>query len=105
MAEEPEVVKFQPYSKFPVCYKDMSFWMPSSFHENDLFESVREVAGDLVECVEKIDEFVHPRTNLMSRCYRISYRSLDRNLTNQEIDDLQQQVRDLAVKKLNVTLR
>jgi phenylalanyl-tRNA synthetase alpha chain len=57
-----EITKFQPYSKYPPCYKDMSFWVPPNsedsaggkgkvFHENDYCEIVREVAGDLVENV------------------------------------------------------
>lgn len=41
---------FQPYSKYPPCYKDVTFWLPEeNFHNNDLFEVVRDVAGDLVE--------------------------------------------------------
>lgn len=41
---------FQPYSKYPPCFKDVTFWLPEeNFHNNDLFEAVRDVAGDLVE--------------------------------------------------------
>jgi phenylalanyl-tRNA synthetase alpha chain len=38
------VKKFVPYSKFPECYKDVSFWLPESedkkdsFHPNDVYE-------------------------------------------------------------------
>ncbi|MCO5602892.1 hypothetical protein L7F22_057031 [Adiantum nelumboides] len=83
----PKLVTFRPYSKFPPCYKDVSFWLPSApapegdkatFHENDLMEIVRDVASDLVEDVGLIDEFVHPKTNRRSKCYRINYRSMDR---------------------------
>lgn len=46
---------FQPYSKYPPCYKDVTFWLPEeTFHNNDLFEVVRDVAGDLVEEVDTI---------------------------------------------------
>lgn len=46
---------FQPYSRYPPCYKDFSFWVPSDeFHENDFCEVVRGVAGDLVEGVELV---------------------------------------------------
>ena len=105
-----EIVTFQPYSKYPPCLKDISFWTnlegcESTFHQNDLFEVVRDVAGDLVERVELIDEFVHPKTNRLSNCFRISYRSMDRSLTNEEIDALQEKVRDDTVSKLGVELR
>ena len=34
-----KITKFQPYSKFPFCYKDVSFWLPESgLHPNDVYE-------------------------------------------------------------------
>lgn len=104
------IVTFQPYSKYPPCLKDISFWTnvegkESTFHQNDLFEVVRDVAGDLVERVELIDEFTHPKSKRLSNCFRISYRSMDRNLTNEEIDALQEQVRNDVVAQLGVELR
>ena len=100
-----QIVTFQPYSKFPPCLKDVSFWIPDGFHVNDLNEVVRDVAGDLVEQVELIDKFIHPATNRMSHCYRIVYRSMDRNLLNEEIDVLQAAVREILVNQLKVELR
>ena len=124
--EDGKITKFESYSKYPPCLKDMSFWLkgdqkapqqqeedsedakPSEedlFVENDLSELVREVAGDLVETLELIDSFVHPKTGRTSLCYRISYRSMDRSLTNEEIDALQEQVRQLAEERMGVELR
>jgi len=107
-----EIVTFESYSKYPPCLKDISFWTSSvegvddsTFHPNDLNEVVRDVAGDLVERVELIDEFVHPKTKRTSNCFRISFRSMDRSLTNEEIDILQNQVRDETVARLGVELR
>jgi phenylalanyl-tRNA synthetase alpha chain len=54
---------------------------------------------------ELIDDFNHPKTGKTSHCYRISYRSMDRSLTNEEIDALQERVRDLTVDRLGVELR
>jgi phenylalanyl-tRNA synthetase alpha chain len=47
---------FQPYSKFPPCYKDVSFWIAhnNTIHENDFCDIVRDIAGDLVEDVKKV---------------------------------------------------
>jgi phenylalanyl-tRNA synthetase alpha chain len=72
------VITFKPYSKYPPCYKDVSFWLPSQFHENNLYEIIRDVAGDLIEDVSQIDDFTHPKTQRKSKCYRINYRSMDR---------------------------
>lgn len=104
-----EIVQFETYSKYPPCFKDISFWLESenksAFHVNDLNEIVRDVAGDLVERVWLIDDFIHPKTGKTSHCYRIAYRSMDRSLTNEEIDDLQEIVRDRVVDDLGVKLR
>jgi phenylalanyl-tRNA synthetase alpha chain len=50
---------------------------------------VRSVSGDLAESVTLIDEFTHPKSGKKSLCFRINYRHMDRNLTNEEIDSYQ----------------
>ncbi|ERN09070.1 phenylalanine--tRNA ligase, chloroplastic/mitochondrial isoform X1 [Amborella trichopoda] len=96
-------VKFNPFSKFPPCYKDMSFWINDSFTENNLCEVVRGIAGDLVEEVRLIDNF--NKKGMTSHCYRIAYRSMERSLTDEEINELQLNVREQVQSKLNVVLR
>lgn len=92
--KEGQITEFKPYSKFPPVNKDIAFWLPDGFVENDFFELARGVAGDLVEKIELIDEFTNPKTNRSSKCYRIVYRSMDRSLTNIEIDALQDSLRE-----------
>jgi phenylalanyl-tRNA synthetase alpha chain len=100
-----KIVKFVPYSKYPPCFKDITFWVPPEFHPNDLNELVRDIAGDLVEKIQLMDEFTHPKTQRLSNCFRITYRSMDRSLTNEEIDDLQWKVREAVIEKLGAELR
>jgi phenylalanyl-tRNA synthetase alpha chain len=78
--ESGKIVKFIPFSKFPACFKDISFWLNPSFpvYDNDFYEIIRDVAEDLVEQVQLIDHFIHPKSGKTSKCYRISYRSMDR---------------------------
>lgn len=125
--KDGKVTRFQPYSKYPPCYKDISFWVraspaaaspigaesssgvaaaaggdatkasptetqPAAFHENDIMEIVRDVAGTLVEDVRLVDEFVHPQTGKKSLCYRLNYRSNERTLTNEEVNELHARV-------------
>lgn len=100
-----KVVQFQPFSKYPPCFKDITFWLPDTFHENDFAALVRSVAGDLVEQVETIDDFVHPKTGRASKCFRITYRSMERSLTNDEVDALQVEIRDAVAGELGAELR
>lgn len=97
--------RFKPYSKFPPCFKDITFWVSDQFTENNFCEVVRGVAGDLVEEVKLIDDFTHPKTGRTSNCFRISYRSMDRSLTDEEINGLQEEVRRQVAEKLGVELR
>lgn len=97
--------KFKSYSKFPPCYKDVAFWVSDQFTENNLCEVVRGIAGDLAEEVKLIDDFTHPKTGRTSNCYRIAYRSMERSLTDDEVNALQEEVRSTIADKLKVELR
>jgi phenylalanyl-tRNA synthetase alpha chain len=51
-----QINKFEPFSKYPACIKDISFWLPKSeWHENDFSEIVRGAAGDIVENVKLVN--------------------------------------------------
>ncbi|GAM35186.1 phenylalanyl-tRNA synthetase [Talaromyces pinophilus] len=113
--KDDKIVRFQPFSKFPECYKDVAFWLSSAttsaaggavpFHDNDMMEIVRECAKDIVEDVKLVDEFVHPKTGRKSLCYRINYRSLEHTLTNKEVNVVHEQVRQTLVEKFGVEIR
>lgn len=55
--QDGQITKFKPYSKYPACFKDVSFWHGDDFHENNLCEVVRDVAGDMVEQVRALMYF------------------------------------------------
>ncbi|KAL4635386.1 phenylalanine-tRNA ligase, mitochondrial isoform X1 [Arapaima gigas] len=55
-------VTFQPLSKYPPLINDISFWLPTEgYAENDFYDLVRTVGGDLVEKVSLVDQFTHPK--------------------------------------------
>ena len=55
--------------------------------------------------MELIDNFTNPKKQKTSHCYRIAYRSMDRSLMDQEINDLQDAVRSSLTDNLKVELR
>ncbi|XP_048961957.1 phenylalanine--tRNA ligase, mitochondrial isoform X2 [Canis lupus dingo] len=96
-------VKFQPLSKYPAVINDISFWLPSkNYTENDFYDLVRTVGGDLVEKVDLIDKFEHPKTHKTSHCYRITYRHMERTLSQREVGRIHQAVQEAAVQLLGV---
>lgn len=80
-----------------------------------MYEIIRNESGDLAEDIELIDSFFNKKLNKQSLCYRIYYRSHERNLVNtvnfsysfqlQEIDTIQMRIREEFSKQLNVQLR
>lgn len=76
-----------------------------AFHENDLMEVVRNVAGQNVEDVKLIDDFTHPKMQRRSLCYRITYRSLERTLTNEEANAMHEDIKSELVARFGVDLR
>ncbi|PFH62297.1 hypothetical protein XA68_14157 [Ophiocordyceps unilateralis] len=102
-----ELQPFLPFSKHPPCPKDVSFWLPRgvAVPEVDVAEVVRTVARDVVEQVECFDRFTHPTTGQRSEAYRVTYRSLDRTLTNMETNNLHQKVKMALREQLGVSLR
>jgi phenylalanyl-tRNA synthetase alpha chain len=103
--KEGHITTFKPYSKYPPCYKDISFYLNENFNENDLCEIIRNITGDLVENVECVDTFVNKSNGKTSKCYRILFRHMDRTVTNEEINDFQIKIRDEIKNNLELELR
>ncbi len=111
-------IKFVPFSKCPPCHKDITFWLPirnnsvnadglpdTNFSETDFTDLVRSIGGDLVETLKLVDEYSPPGSGRVSRCYRITYRSMERTLTNEEINVINSSLREACENNLNLELR
>ncbi|HEY4503691.1 MAG TPA: hypothetical protein VJJ28_01105 [Candidatus Paceibacterota bacterium] len=100
--------KFIEVSKYPPIVRDISFIVKNDFVPNDYFDLVRETAPDLVEEVELLDKYENAQKfgkDKISYAYRITYRSLDKTLINEEVDTLHEKIESATVKNFKASIR
>lgn len=101
--------KFKEVSKFPPIVRDISFIVEKeNFAPNVYFDLVRDVVGDLAEEMMLVDEYENPAKfgeGNKSFAYRITYRSLDRTLTDEEVNSTHKKLEEETKKVLGATIR
>ena len=99
-----KVTQFKPFSKYEMCYKDVSFFTSPEFSYNDLCSIARdEDRHNMIESITLIDEF-HNKGR-QSQCYRVTYRSMDGTLKNSEVEKIQKSIRKRITEELKVEIR
>lgn len=101
--------KFKEVSKYPAIVRDISFLVDKAgFAPNNYFDLVRDVIGDMAEEMALIDEYENAAKfgeGKKSYAYRITYRSLDRTLTDDEVNALHKKLEEETRKIYNATVR
>jgi len=100
--------EFKEVSKYPPIVRDISFVAPKAFFPNDYFDLVRETGGDLIEEVTLIDRYENDAkfgAERASYAYRITYRSIERTLTSDEIDALHKKLEEATAKAYGAEVR
>lgn len=103
-----ENVIYKPISVHPQCNNDISFWLPSNgveYASNDFYDLVRSLGGDVIEQVTLVDEFKHPKNGKTSHCYRITYRHMEKTLTQEEVNVIHGNIAKAASEQLGVQIR
>lgn len=99
-----QIDRYKSFSKYEVCYKDISFFLSHEFNYNDFCTIVRDVdRGNLIESITLIDEF--HKNGKTSHCYRLTYRSMDSTLKNSEINKIQSTICKRVIDELKVEIR
>jgi len=100
--------KFKEVSKYPETSRDISFIIDKSINLNNYYEIVRDFADNLIEEVKLIDEYEDENKfgkDKKSYTFRIVYRSPERTLTAEEINKIQEEIREKTKQDLNAVLR
>ena len=75
------------------------------FSSNAFYDLVRDHGSDLIEQVELIDQFENKKTKRVSHCYRITYRSMGRTLTQAEVNVVHKLITEKVVEEYQVKIR
>ena len=100
--------KFVEVSKYPPIVRDISFIVPNTFIPNDYFDLVREMVPDMLEEVKLIDKYENAAKfgeGKVSYAYRITYRSLEKTLTSEEVDALHKSIEEATKKSFGGVVR
>jgi len=99
---------YKEVSKYPPVVRDISFIVKNGFVPNNYFDLVRDVLGDMAEDVSLLDKYENAAKlgeGNVSYAYRITYRSLERTLTNDEVNALHKQLEESTVSQFGATIR
>ncbi|XP_037697334.1 ferredoxin-fold anticodon-binding domain-containing protein 1 isoform X2 [Choloepus didactylus] len=103
-----KVEPFISYSLYPPCYvHDISFWLDEKkgFNELEFHTVARAVSQDTIIAIQFLSRFQHPKTEQVSLCYRLTYQTCDKALTQQQVASMQSQLRKEIQQRLYVTPR
>lgn len=101
--------KFKEVSKYPPVVRDISFIVDTAnFAPNNYFDVVRDTVGDMAEEMALIDEYENAAKfgeGKKSYAYRITYRSLDRTLTDDEVNDMHKKLEEETKRVFGAVVR
>lgn len=99
---------YKEVSKFPPVVRDISFIVPKTFIPNDYFDLIRDVGGEMVEDVALIDKYENDQkfgADKMSYTYRVTYRHLERTLTNEEVNEIHAELENRTESEFSAQVR
>ncbi len=115
-SDDPRITKqfmskdsiYKEVSKYPPIVRDISFVVDKSVSLNNYYEIARDCAGNLIEEIKLIDTFENAikfGEGKVSYTFRITYRSPERTLTNEEANAIHDKIREKTAVELGAVLR
>ncbi len=105
--ESSMVPVLAPFSTYPASDRDLAFFVDTKTSVAELERSMRKAGGKLLNSIELFDEYKGKGVpeGKRSLAFRMVYRTIDRTLTDADIDPLQQEIREVLVDRFQVELR
>ncbi|NEP12122.1 MAG: phenylalanine--tRNA ligase subunit beta [Symploca sp. SIO2C1] len=105
--DEKLTPRFKQYSTFPAADRDLAFFAPVNVSVAEVERATLKVGSQLLESVYLFDEYQGESVpeGQRSLAFRLVYRASDRTLTDKEVEQVHQKVRETLVEKFGVSLR
>ncbi len=100
--------KYKEVSKYPAVERDISFIISKSVKLNNYYETVRDIGGDLIEEVKLTDEYENDQkfgADKKSYTFNIIYRSLEKTLTNEEVNKIHAEIEEKTRQEFDAVVR
>ena len=99
---------FKEVSKFPPVVRDISFVVGADFVLNNYFDAIRDIGGETIEEVQLLDKYENKEKfgeGKVSYTFRITYRDLNKTLTNDEVNAMHAKVEEMTVRDYDGVIR
>ncbi|MCG8603848.1 phenylalanine--tRNA ligase subunit beta [bacterium] len=98
---------FQPIPKFPPISRDIAVTVSESIEAGHLLDQIRKAGGDLLQSVSVFDVFTGEQVGSGSKsiAFRLKFFSLERTLTEEEVDTEINSILKVLAEKFSARLR
>ncbi|MFB6212923.1 MAG: phenylalanine--tRNA ligase subunit beta [Candidatus Magasanikbacteria bacterium] len=98
-----EEISFEPLPKYPASSRDLSIVLPSEVRIGEVIQSIEVSPVENIENVDLIDEYFED--NMQSITLRIVFRSSEKTLSSEEIDEKMKKVKSILEEEYGVDIR
>ncbi len=100
-------IKYKESSKYPEIKKDLAFIVPRDMSTKEIETEIKRAGGRLLTNIEVFDVYTgeNVKENEKSIAYNLTFSSIERTLTDEEIMEIFNNIINKVETKLNVKLR
>ncbi len=107
LAQVPPVHRYRALSRFPEVVRDLAVVVNEGLAAEQVRETIAKAGGKLLHKIELFDVYRGKQIPVgkKSLAYALTYRAMDRTLTDSEVNRLQERIQNTLQKELGATLR
>ncbi|MCR4432057.1 MAG: phenylalanine--tRNA ligase subunit beta [Tepidanaerobacteraceae bacterium] len=100
-------IKFTDLPRYPASSRDLAIVVEERLPAGNIIRTITDIGNDLVEKVELFDIYTGDqiKKGFKSLAFSLTYRAKDRTLTDEEINQVNNRIREKVAKEFNGVLR